>query len=606
MYKKIVWLVVSVLMGLSLVMAACGPAAVEEEEEKEKEQVSVVKEDKKEKETEKEEVVEEEVVEDTGFKYGGTYTDVRTSEPRGFDEAYGTFSGISTSFLTHDMLAIGDWSKGASGTGETSWTMGILAYRADLLTGNLAESWDIPDDGTIVFHIRKGVHFAADQNTDASRLVGGREVTAEDVIYNLKRSFESPRARLYTGFTAKGWQPTSYKALDKYTVELKVRSFLLIEISQFMWTRAPEVEEKYGDHTDWRNSVGTGPFMLKDYVAGSAITYLKNPSYWAKDPVGPGMGNRLPYLDGVRTLIVPDMSTRQAALRTGKIDMLSGISWEDFEALNKSNPEIKFTSTYSVAAMTGRLDKGLPFDDIRVRQALSMAIDREEILEYYYGGHGQVYSFYVPTPDHAPFYVPLEEMPEAVRELWEYHPDKSIELLTEAGYPNGFKTQIVTTGTNVDFYSLVKEYFRKVGVDLEIRVVESGTFNTIGQRRTHEEMISTGLYQTSFPARMLIWDMESQYNRAMFDHPITNKAFTDIKDAMTAQNPDAVSRILKETAPFQLEQSAYIAFPAYKSYRMWQPWAKNYHGESGLGNFGPGQYLQYMWYDQELKKEMGY
>ncbi|MDP6127349.1 MAG: hypothetical protein QF432_04265, partial [Dehalococcoidales bacterium] len=94
MYKKIVWLVVSVLMGLSLVMAACGPAAVEEEEEKEEKQVSVVKEDKKEKETEKEEVVEEEVVEDTGFKYGGTYTDVRTSEPRGFDEAYGTFSGI--------------------------------------------------------------------------------------------------------------------------------------------------------------------------------------------------------------------------------------------------------------------------------------------------------------------------------------------------------------------------------------------------------------------------------------------------------------------------------------------------------------------------------
>jgi pyruvate/oxaloacetate carboxyltransferase len=60
----------------------------------------------------------------------------------------------------------------------------------------------------------------------------------------------------------------------------------------------PEVVEKYGSGADWRNSVGTGPFMLTDLVASSSATLVRNPNYWDKDPVGPGKGNQLPYLDG--------------------------------------------------------------------------------------------------------------------------------------------------------------------------------------------------------------------------------------------------------------------------------------------------------------------
>ena len=87
--------------------------------------------------------------------------------------------------------------------------------------------------------------------------------------------------------------------------------------------------DKYGDMTNWKNSEGTGPFILKDYVAGSQVIMVRNPNYWMTDPIGSGKGNQLPYLDSVRCLILPDASTRQAAMRTSKIDVLSGQLWED-------------------------------------------------------------------------------------------------------------------------------------------------------------------------------------------------------------------------------------------------------------------------------------
>ncbi len=76
---------------------------------------------------------------------------------------------------------------------------------------------------------------------------------------------------------------------------------------------------------DWRNSVGTGPFMLTDFVSNSKATFVRNPNYWMKNPCGPGEGDQLPYVDGVKLLIIPDPATAVSAFRTGKLDLLSGL-----------------------------------------------------------------------------------------------------------------------------------------------------------------------------------------------------------------------------------------------------------------------------------------
>ena len=144
---------------------------------------------------------------------------------------------------------------------------------------------------------------------------------------------------------------------------------------------------------DWRNSVGTGPFILTDYVSGSAITFIRNPHYFGKDPLH--SQNQLPYLDGVKMLIIPDISTYLAALRTGKLDMLPAVSWEDAASLIKTNPDLKYNTRYQTPTFpVGRVDKqDLPFKDIKVRQALNMAIDKQAILKAYFGGHAALLGY---------------------------------------------------------------------------------------------------------------------------------------------------------------------------------------------------------------------
>ena len=104
-----------------------------------------------------------------------------------------------------------------------------------------------------------------------------------------------------------------------------------------------ELWDTYGlDSTiDLNLSVGTGSFMMKDYVVSNMVLMERNPSYWMTDPIGPGMGNQLPYADKVKFIIIPDQSTQQAALRTAGIDMLPALKKDDADLLVEQNPDLK-------------------------------------------------------------------------------------------------------------------------------------------------------------------------------------------------------------------------------------------------------------------------
>jgi len=599
MKKKIVWLVVSCLMALSLVMASCGPAEVAEEEEEEE----VVIEEEEEEEVEEEVVEEEALLAPEVPKYGGVITSATPGDPSGFDP--GVVMSIMTPniYFTHDKLVRGDWGKGPAGTGETDW-LGYVTCNWDMLGPSLAESWETPDAETIVYHIRPGCHFwnKAPMN--------GREITADDVVFSIERQWWAPR-----GFHTVSWgavnRPTSVKALDKYTVEIKVDPDMvgmhMAQTGAFLYIEAPEVVEQYGDYNDWQVMVASGPWIITDYVIGSALTFEKNPNYWAYDPNHPE--NQLPYADSLKRLIIPDKSTRLAAFRTGKIDYQQGISWDDFQLLEEQLPGLENIHLYGMSSfLVARVDKPeLPFADLRVRQAMNLALNQQEILDEYYDGQGELLSWpWYSWKEHEDVYIPLEELPETVQEYFEYHPDKAKQLLTEAGYPNGFKTHIACSAASVDLLSICREQLLNVGIDMEIQVLEGGVFSSYLRGRKHDEMIIAGGKFHFLPWFFYEIRIENFDNCAFYENPKTRAAYEECQPTVM-KDADESWRILKEITPFMLEECVMGGYlPVPYVYDMWWPWLQNWYGATRMGQWEPETNFRYAWIDMDMKRSMGY
>ncbi len=158
--------------------------------------------------------------------------------------------------------------------------------------------------------------------------MNGRELTAQDIEYNFHRI-----TGMGSGFTepsefAIGVEFESITATDKWTVVFKLKALNLGALARILdyyinYIYPPEVIKEHGDVTDWRNLVGTGPMMLTDWVEGSSVTWDKNPDYWGYDEKYPE--NRLPYIDQLRWLLMPEVATYMAALRTGKVDYIGPI-----------------------------------------------------------------------------------------------------------------------------------------------------------------------------------------------------------------------------------------------------------------------------------------
>ena len=599
MKKRIVWLMMSCLMVTALLLASCGPAAVEEEEE-------VVAPGEEEVAPSEEEVVvteEKEMVRDSlgrlveKPRYGGTLIAAFGSNPLGFDDCYiPTVGQVSIAHLTNEGLLQGDWAKGPSGTGEAGWLIRGTMF-LEYERGCVAESWEQPDPNTIVYHIRKGIYW------HSKPPVNGRELTAHDVVWSIERAFEVPESA-WNGVIPEGIE--SITAPDKWTVVLKCHegttAYAFSLLSDVLNIMPPELGIE--GQKDWRNVVGTGPFMLVDFVSMSSATLTRNPNYWDTHPLYPE--DTMPYLDGVKWLVIPDSSTQMSAMRTGKIDLL-GVGWENAEDLMEANPELKWSrylQAYHLNIIYMRTDKpDLPFYDIRVRRALAMGLDQEAMLEYYLGGNGELLS--TPVAPYAEFmslFIPLEELPESVREQYEYHPDKARQLLAEAGYPDGFETEIVCSAGWADMLSIVKADWAKIGVDLELDVRELAVWYGMTARHNHNEMIM-GYLSSVAPYQLTAFRPGPPHNMSMVDDERCNEAWEVIQENVVF-NDAKVQEVLKELHPYILEQCWYIETPSPYLYRFWQPWLKGYNGEYTVGMESEDNFPIWVWLDQDLKYEM--
>ena len=298
-----------------------------------------------------------------------------------------------------------------------------------------------------------------------------------------------------------------------------------------------------------------------------------------------------------------------AGLRTGKIDILSGkneaLVREGWSSVLKTSPEIKWKrSAARPWAISLKVDNPeLPTYDVRVRQALALALDQQAIKNEYYGGDAEVLVYPVSKWTGSGF-TPLEELPEDIRKLFEYHPDKAKELLAEAGYPNGFKATVTTHGTSevVDLLSIVKDNWSKIGVDLELDVKESGVWKSIQSNRSNSDMF---FYNPSTFNDQQIYTQPAHFNNTGFvDDPYINERRAGVWAFENRENQAERQRLLGEIQLHDLRQVYWIQMANPLSYNLWWPWVQNYHGEFLIGYGQWYSYPIYPWMDQDMKKAM--
>jgi peptide/nickel transport system substrate-binding protein len=537
MKSKIGWLSISLVVALSLVLASCGPAAVEEGEG----EVTA----------EEEEAVEGEVeMVRTALgtmrekpRYGGEIVYAQRRPVHGFD--YITARGyLSYSIpMVYEELIMADWLKGPIGQNLTDYRMGEWdwATRENLLCTDW--KYEVVDgEGVATFNIRQGVHF---QNVPP---VNGREMTAEDVAYSINRYWFDPGSK--TAGTPASQKPTSVEALDKWTVQMKFDPGFLDNIFKNSTGQAntvivaQEMVEEWGDLEDWNASCGTGPFVLVDHVAGSSVTMERNPDYWRMHPLYPEY--QMPFPDSVKVLIIGDDSTRLAAFRTGKVYFMDEVGWRESDSIVGAIPEVqrggvpRYASNWAIFLRNDRQ----PFDDLNVRLALWKAIDREQLVQFYNGNAWSYVWPVPPLPQYQKFARPLDEAPEILQDAHEYDPERAKELLAEAGYPNGFKFTLDISAAEADAVVPIQAMLAEVDVDMELNVMEHSTYVSIWYGKEFEQAVYGFSYEVPPFIGRYLTDASGNYN--FFSDPEVDRLIPEIYKLF--MEPDRQAELIQEVA----------------------------------------------------------
>src|SRR5262244_2520510 len=284
---------------------------------------------------------------------------------------------------------------------------------------HLAERWEAPDDLTYVFYLRQGVKW---HNRPP---LNGRELVADDVKFTFDR-FLNEKANILR----EQLEPVErVEVVDRYTVKFVLKEPFVwlpnrLASTSGMWIIAPEVVEKFGDLKKSESAIGTGPFLLERYEPNVKTVFKRNPEYFLQGQ---------PHIDGVEWLVLDDESTGLAMYRTGQIDCGPNHFWsvrqQDVEALKKTHPSLVYLDFVSnvTGAIFMRTDMP-PFNDVRVRRAISHAIDRQALIE-------AVWVRGEPTPAVArglvEWSLPIDQLKKKAQ-YYQYNLKKARRLLAEA------------------------------------------------------------------------------------------------------------------------------------------------------------------------------
>jgi len=359
---------------------------------------------------------------------GGSLTVCQPAEPPGLDPTANTAAAI-------DRVVYSNIYEGV-----------IKVNSEGQFVPGLATKWEVSPDGKVyTFHLRKGVKFH-----------NGEPFNAQVAKWNLERAMSegtvNPHPEYFRGIV-------KIDIPDDYTLVTTLKDVDALFLAHMAEGDAVMLPMK-GYENAKSNPIGTGPFKFDKWVRGDRVEMSRFQGYWNPE---------LPYLDKVTFKFIGDASAQIAALKAGDIDVIGYIAAPESAMEMSQDKRFKvFAGTTTGEVIMSTNNKAKPFDNKLVRQAMACAIDRQTVVDLVMFGYGTpIGSHWSPS---TPYYVDLTSK-------FPYNPEKAKELLTQAGYPNGFEATIKLPA--IYSYSrrageVIADMLGKVGIKLKIEIVEWG------------------------------------------------------------------------------------------------------------------------------------
>jgi peptide/nickel transport system substrate-binding protein len=435
-------------------------------------------------------------------------------------------------------------------------------FGTNLVTPNLAERWEQLDPTVYTFHLRESVRFAN------IAPVNGRAFTSADIKWSYEyhsrtgplASANLPPANYDSMF--EGLQ--SIETPDDSTVVLRfakpLAPFLNYNFTYALPMYPHEIYDQYGKFSD--QLAGTGPYQLDQSQSqhGTRWTFKKNPNYWQSGK---------PYLDEIHFLVLQDDSSRYSAFETGQLQLIRGI--DDVQAattIKRASPNAVFQEGIDPQAQGLYIShRKPPFSDVRLRRALSLALDRDEFIHTFSGGRGG-WAMSDSLPD-------LWTDQEA-RRILKYDPAQAKQLLSDAGYPNGLDVELtLMQGTAPPAaMELLQAQFKKAGINMTIKPVDKATGSTL---------LHSGNFTLLPTVQLIFADLDSRLYVNYYSTSPSN--YIGIKDPeldrlIEAQRreTDATRRrdALRAATRYMNENAVSLALYPRPLTTLWQPALKGY------------------------------
>ncbi|MBI2906242.1 MAG: hypothetical protein HYX92_01160 [Chloroflexi bacterium] len=439
------------------------------------------------------------------------------------------------------------------------------AYPAQKIVPDLAKSWEISADGKVyTFHLVEGAKFA-----------DGMPVTAEDAKYTLDR-LRNPSAfdmaRSPRGAQIRAISKT--EIVDKYTLRVTLEHAQASLMSSLATSQYFGVVPKHvGTERLTKEIVANGPFKWKAYTRGIGFELVRNPDFFVKGR---------PYLDGIKGYVIPDDSARFAALRTGSINYRAPMPFMTVAQTKVIDEQMRDKIAYEWAfhpawyGITFNVKKA-PWDDRRVRQAVSLAIDRSVGLDLVLKGAGVKVISVLPPGELTGGLTLSEKELAAVPGYAKADIEAAKKLLEQAGHARGIKDEMLVRSVAVyqDTAVFAKEQLAKVGIDLSLKVVESTIFNNAKIRGDYTISVGAMGFNGTDPDLVLVESVVTGggWNWSGYSNPRIDELF---QKQSAATNPEERKRIVLEMEKIVLDDAPDAPFFYVQVAHAWWKKLRNY------------------------------